>query len=382
MQEKRIYLVGAAVRDTLMGRAAGDKAYVAVGYAPADFAHLEQVEGTYPYFVREDGSTLTPAGPGESIEAVLLQQGLTIDAIAYEEQEERYVDPCNGREDIEKRILRHTSETFAQAPLNVLRLARLRATFGTGWNIHASTRVLIYGMREALTQLPPEQVWDEVQQVLALPDTHLFFETLFELGVLDAVFPSLFALTTFKEGTKYHREASLFAHVMMVLRELKHETPLLKLTALYHDIAKPYCFRTYGNGTHHGDPDKIAPRIDMAIPEAIKAQILFLSEMHTKLPKLPQMSIYHITDFFERFDKDEMLLEALIRFKRADDQGRFTDVPRPAIWDRAILKTFDAITAYDPAKWIASQAEKPDDKAIALHMHLHNVEVVKRTFFA
>ncbi|WP_345969363.1 polynucleotide adenylyltransferase [Sulfurimonas sp. HSL1-6] len=382
MQEKRIYLVGAAVRDALMGRGTGDRAYVAVGYSPADFAHLEQAEGAFPHYIREDGAMLTLAAPGESIEGKLLQRPLTIDAIAYDEQEASYVDPCNGREDTEKRILRHTSEAFADVPMNVLRLARLRATFGTGWNIHATTRVVVYRMHGALTQLQPEAVWAEVQKVLALPETHLFFETLFELGVLDAVFPSLFALTTFKEGTKYHREASLFAHVMMVLRELKHETPLLKLTALYHDIAKPYCFRTYGNGTHHGDPDKIAPRIDMAIPEQMKAQILFLSEMHTKLPKLPQMSIYHITDFFERFKSDETLLEALIRFKRADDQGRFTDVPRPAIWDRAILKTFDAITAYTPEKWIAAQAEKPDDKAIALHMHLHNVEVVKRTFFA
>jgi len=279
-------------------------------------------------------------------------------------------------------MLRHVSEAFSEDMVNVLRLAYFRAAFGTGWNIHATTRVAVYRMRDALGSLPPEQVWREVEKALALPDAHLFFETLFELGVLDVLFPSLFAMATFKEGTKYHREASLLAHVMMVLRELKNESMLLKLTALYHDVAKPFCFRTYGNGMRHGERDIIAPLIDMAFPEQMKERILFLSENHVKLPKLPQMSVYHIADFFESLNKDETLLEELIRFKRADDQGRFTDVPRPEICERALLKTFDAICAYNPRKWIASQPQTPDAKAVALHVHLQNIEIVKRTFFA
>jgi tRNA nucleotidyltransferase (CCA-adding enzyme) len=395
VQEKKIYLVGGAVRDALMGREVTDRDYVAVGYSPEDFAHLKQVGKDFPVFLREDGSELALARKsgvgyngfetetaGVSIEEDLARRDLTINAIAYDEQQDVYIDPYDGREDTEKRMLRHVSEAFAEDPMHVLRLARFRATFGTGWNIHATTRVLVYRMREELTHLQPEQVWKEVEKVLALQDAYLFFETLFELGVLDVIFPSLYEMTTFKEGTKYHREASLFAHVMMVLRELKNETALLKLTALYHDIAKPYCFRTYGNGTRHGDPDKIAPRIDMQIPAKMKDQVLFLSEKHDKLSKLPEMSVYHIADFFESFNKDETLLIALIRFKRADDQGRFTDVPRPEIWERALLKTFDAINAYRPEKWIESQTPTPDGKAIALHVHLHNIEVVKRTFFS
>jgi len=398
VQEKKIYLVGGAVRDALMNREVTERDYVAVGYTPEDFAHLKQVGMDFPVFFREDGSELAlarverKAGPGYNgfetetagvgIEADLMRRDLTINAIAYDEQADIYIDPYNGREDIEKRMLRHVSEAFVEDPMRVLRLARFRAAFGTGWNIHATTRVLVYRMREELTNLQPERVWKEVEKVLALPEAHLFFETLFELGVLDVVFPSIYELTTFKEGTKYHREASLFAHVMMVLRELKNETILLKLTALYHDIAKPYCFRTYGNGERHGDPEKIEPRIDMQIPAKMKERVLFLSEMHTKLPKLPEMSVYHIADFFERFNKDDTLLIELLRFKRADDQGRFTDVPRPEIWERALLKTFDAISVYSPKAWIDAQEKMPDGKAIALHVHLHNIEIVKRTFFA
>ncbi|WP_345984690.1 polynucleotide adenylyltransferase [Sulfurimonas sp. HSL-1656] len=389
MHEKKIYLVGTAVRDMLMGRAVTEKQYVAVGYAPEDFADLKQVEDAHPFFVRDDGSRLTLVeGPGldagneAGIEAALKRQDLTIDAVAYDEEEGVYIDPFNGREDIEKRMLRHTSDAFAEEPMRVLRLARLRATYGTGWNIHASTRVVVYGMRDALKQLRPERVWTEVEKVLALPECHLFFETLFELGVLDAVFPSVFAMTTFKEGTKYHREASLFAHVMMVLRELKNESVPLKLAALYHDIAKPGCFRTYGNGTRHGDPDKIEPLIDMQIPFDFKQRVLFISQMHVKLPKIQEMSVYHIADFFESLHNDKTLLWDLVRFKSADDRGRITDVPKPAVWEEAIFKTFEAISAYTPEAWIEAQPQTPDAKAIALHVHLHNIEIVKRTFFA
>lgn len=391
-------MVGGAVRDGLMGRQMTDRDYVAVGYAAKDFEHLKQVGRDFPVFLREDGSELALARlerknakgyngfevetAGVSIESDLMRRDLTINAIAYDEAEGVYVDPYHGREDIEKRMLRHVSEAFSEDPLRVLRLARFRATFGTGWNIHATTRVLVYGMRDELTYLQPDRVWKEVEKVLALPEAHLFFETLLELGVLDVVFPSIYTLVTFKEGTKYHRESSLFAHVMMVLSALRHESTTLKVTALYHDIAKPFCFRTYGNGKRHGDPDVIAPRIDMQIPAKMKSRVLFLSEMHVMLSKLPQMSVYHIADFFERFHKDETLLEELIRFKRADDQGRFTDVPRPTIWEQAIFKTFDAIKAYSPKGWIASQTPAPDGKTIALHVHLQNIEIVKRTFFA
>ena len=398
MQDKKIYLVGGAVRDALMGRKVTDRDYVAVGYSPEDFADLKRVGKDFPVFLREDGSELALARlerktgvgyngfetetAGVTLEADLMRRDLTINAIAYDEDEDVYIDPCNGREDIEKRMLRHVSEAFVEDPLRVLRLARFRATFGTGWNIHATTRVLVYKMREELTHLQPDRVWKEIEKVLALPEAHIFFETLFELGVLDVVFPSLYELTTFKEGTKYHREPSLFTHVMLVLRELKNETAVMKLAALYHDIAKPYCFRTYGNGARHGDLDKIEPRIDMQIPAKLKKRVLFLSANHVILPKLPQMSVYQIADFFESLNKDETLLVDLIRFKRADDQVRFTDAPRPEIWDRALLKTFDAIRDYSPQKWIESQSTPPDGKAIALHVHLHNIEVVKRTFFA
>lgn len=397
MQKKRIFLVGGAVRDRLMRSAVKDKDYVAVGYAPEDFAHLKQVGKDFPVFLQDDGSELalarkerkTSSGyngfetdvENVSLQEDLLRRDLTINAIAYDEYNDEYIDPYNGKEDIEKRILRHVSDAFSEDPLRVLRLARFRATFGLGWNIHASTRVLVYGMRNELTSLQPERVYKEIEKVMALKSAHIFFETLFELGVLDVLFPSIYAMTQFKEGTKYHREASLFAHIMMVLQELKGESMTLKVAALYHDSAKPYCFRTYGNGVRHGDPALIEPYIELLLPQKMLSRVLFISEMHVVLPKLQQMPVEDITLFFERFRGDESLLWDVVRFKSADDRGRMTDVQKPAIWEEAIFKTFSAICAYSPKAWIGEQKMPPSGQAIATHVHKQYVEIVKRNFF-
>ncbi|HHH72487.1 MAG TPA: polynucleotide adenylyltransferase, partial [Sulfuricurvum sp.] len=256
---------------------------------------------------------------------------------------------------------------------------RFRATFGAAWEIHPATRVLVYAMQEELGYLQPDRVWKGMQKVLVLPEAHLFFETLFELGVLGAIFPSLYTLTTLKEGNRYHREPSLFTHVMMVLKELKEESMLLKLTALYHDIAKPYCYRIHGDGREHTEPKLIEPRIDLQLPSKLKSSLLFLSEMHTKVAELPTMRTEQVAEFFECFNKNAAMMQALLRFTEANNNGRIADAPGPKIVYDAIWKTFEAISSYSPRQWIESQKEPPEGKNIAAHIHQHNIEVIKHT---
>ncbi len=395
--QKKIYLVGGAVRDSLIGKEIKDKDYVAVGYSADDFADLKQVGKDFPVFLTEDGSELALArverktGAGYNgfetdtanvtLKEDLMRRDLTINAMAYDEENDLYIDPFNGRDDINKKILRHTSDAFVEDPLRVLRLARFRATLGYEWNIHASTKVLVYRMREELKYLQSDRVWKEIEKVLKLENSHLFFETLFELGVLDVVFASIYALTTLKEGTQHHREASLFVHTMMVMQELKKESPLLKLTALYHDIAKPYCYRKYGNGASHESKDLVEPLIDMQIPVKLKSRMLFIIDNHTKISKLTQMRAAKVATFFESFKKDRALLLELLRFNEADNLGRITHYHKVPLENETILNTFDAIASYSPKSWIATQHNPPSGEAIAQHVHHYNIAAVERWFF-
>jgi tRNA nucleotidyltransferase (CCA-adding enzyme) len=393
---KKIYLVGGAVRDKLMGITLADKDFVAVGYTPEDFAHLERVGKDFPVFLQEDGSELALArverktssgynGFETDIQNVTLEQDLsrrdlTINSIAYDQQNNCYIDPYNGQKDIQNKILRHTTEAFCEDPLRVLRLARFRARFGYKWKIHPSTKILVGKMKNELSSLQPDRVYKEIDKVLALESSHIFFETLFELGVLDAIFPSIYKLTTIKEGSLHHMEASIFVHTMMVLENLKDESALLKLTALYHDIAKPYCYENYGNGAGHENKKLVEQFIDMQIPTKIKRDMLILIDNHSTIGKLHEMKAKKIATFFEKFRKKKDLMKMLIRFKEADNLGRITENPKTSLDKEKLLKTLDNIASYSPKAWIDSLDKKPNTEQIKQHIHKKNIEIVQNIF--
>ena len=75
-------------------------------------------------------------------------------------------------------------------------------------------------MKKELKFLEPNRIYQETITALSYKHSYLFFETLFELGVLEEIFPSIYAFTTLKEGSLYHLESSVFVHTMEVLKLL------------------------------------------------------------------------------------------------------------------------------------------------------------------
>jgi tRNA nucleotidyltransferase (CCA-adding enzyme) len=393
--KKNIYMVGGAVRDMLLGMPNYDKDYVAVGFKEEDFKHLKKVGKDFPVFLREDGSELALARlekkvatgyngfqmdtTNVALEDDLARRDLTINSMALDEESGDIIDPYNAQDDIDKKILRHTSVAFVEDPIRVLRLARFRAKLGYDWKIHPSTKVLVYKMREELESLQADRVYKELEKVFALHTTDIFYETLFELGVLDVIFPSIYELNTLKEGTTYHQEVNVFEHTMMVLRNLAYESPLLKLTALYHDIAKPYCYRNYGNSANHEKVDLVEPLIDIQIPTKLKNKMLFLIKYHIKIYLLDEMKPTKIATFFEEFKKDRDLLINLIEFADADNLGRITSEKKETLDKEKLLALFDDIANYSPKEWIESQ-EDVSSENIKQHIHKKNIEFVKKYF--
>lgn len=392
--EKKIYLVGGAVRDRLMGCEICDKDYVAVGFCADDFKSLISVGKDFPVFITENGDELALARverkvssgyngfivdtQNVTLENDLKRRDLTINSIAYDEKEDRIIDPLNGKKDIEKNILRHTSEAFIEDPIRVLRIARFRAKFGYDWKIHHSTKVLIYSMRDELKSLQKDRVYKEVDKVLGYENSDIFFETLFELGVLDIIFPSLYELTRLKEGSIYHKEDNVFIHTMMVLRNLKNSSKLLKTTALYHDIAKPYCYRKFGNSSGHDSIDIVKQFIDIQLPTKVQKRMLFLIQYHIKIAIILEMKPQKIATFFESFKKDKTLLEDLLYFYNADNEGRITNEEKEPLNKELILRIFDNISSFSPKKWIDGQENRPSGEAIKQFVHKTNISIVKK----
>ncbi|WDL74821.1 polynucleotide adenylyltransferase [Helicobacter winghamensis] len=397
---RKIYLVGGAVRDGLLKLPIKDKDYVAVGFSEEDFAHLPKVGKSFPVFLQKDGSQIALARRekktrhgynGFSIETQqvslyedLKRRDLTLNAIAFDETTQTYYDPFNGKKDLENKILRHISEAFCEDPLRVLRAARLRARLGMEWKIHQSTKVLIYKMRNELCYLEKNRVYKEVESALLEQNSFIFFESLFELGVLDVIFPSIYALTTLKEGNLHHLEASVFAHTMEVLKHTESQKNtkqclILKFAALYHDIAKPYCYRNFGNSQGHDDLKIIAPLLDIAIPNAIKKPMLLLIQNHIKIHLLPQMRLSKCVKFFDSYKKDSILLELQLDLLLADKQGRISQKFLDSNFldfKKTLLNTFNTLLNYSPKEWITQN--NPTPNAIKGQILKEKIRILKK----
>lgn len=396
------YLVGGAVRDRLLNQPSYDNDYVVINSTTQQMLDLgyTQIGRDFPIFLHPETqeehalaridrkisagyngfSTMT-----EDITLVedLSRRDISINSIAYDTTADTYIDPYNGLQDIENRILRHTSDAFKEDPVRVLRLARFKARYPE-FTIHPSTKALVYTMRDELMALQPDRVWKEVEKVLYTPNSYIFFDTLFELGVLDIIFPHLYKLTTLKEGNKSHLEASVFAHTMMVLRELSGQPIPLQLAGLFHDIAKPLTYRLYGNSAGHDS----APEVEQYLRETFPSmpafyfkQTLFLCNNHVRIYKLQEMKHSSIAKFLATYKQHNGrdLLIHQIMLGKADDAGRTTLKEVKIINADVILSAFDKIVEYSPAKWITENNITSTD-AIINHIHHTNINFVGEHF--
>jgi len=177
------------------------------------------------------------------------RRDLTINSIAMESDIpnspdgiRQYIDPYNGRADIQAKILRHTSDAFSEDPVRVLRIARFRARLGPEWTVAAETKVLIYNIAKSggLDELTPERIWKEMSQALLEPFPRLFFDTLLECDALYAVFPEIYKLLTALESHRWHPEGNAYKHTMLCLTqaaEFKMDLEAM-FAVLVHDFGK------------------------------------------------------------------------------------------------------------------------------------------------
>jgi tRNA nucleotidyltransferase (CCA-adding enzyme) len=208
----KIFEVGGAIRDELLGLPVKDRDYVVVGATPEDMIELgyRPIGRDFPVFLhpetheeyalaRTERKTARGyhgfefhAAPDVTLEDDLARRDLTINAIARDE-EGLLVDPYNGAEDLTAGILRHVGPAFAEDPVRILRLARFAARFG--FDIAPETLDLAREMVRSgeADALVPERVWQEFSKGLMEERPSVMFEVLQETGALQKIAPELSA---------------------------------------------------------------------------------------------------------------------------------------------------------------------------------------------
>ena len=257
-----IYMVGGAVRDTLLGLPVKDRDWVVTGVTPDEMLALgyRQVGRDFPVFLHPEtheeyalarterktaaGYTgfVVHAEPDVSLEEDLLRRDLTINAIA-QASDGRLIDPFGGADDIQRCVLRHVSDAFSEDPLRLLRVARFAARFAAlGFKVADDTLLLMRKIvvDDEAQSLVPERVWIETLRALGEQQPACYFDVLRQCGALEVIFPELDRLFGVPQTEKHHPEIDTGVHVMMALEravELSADTRV-RFAVLMHDLGK------------------------------------------------------------------------------------------------------------------------------------------------
>ncbi len=180
-----------------------------------------------------------------SFEEACSRRDFTINAVLKDPLTGEIVDPFNGRSDIERKVIRHVStETFAEDSLRVLRAAQFAARLE--FDIAPETVELCKSID--VTDLPKERIWGELEKLLLKSRRpSIGLKWLYELGVVDQIFPELKSLVGVPQEAEWHPEGNVDVHTLMVAdeaRKLIDDLPYerkvaVMLGAVAHDFGKP-----------------------------------------------------------------------------------------------------------------------------------------------
>jgi tRNA nucleotidyltransferase (CCA-adding enzyme) len=183
--------------------------------------------------------------PDMSFEEACSRRDFTINAILKDPLTDEVVDPFHGGEDIDKKVLRHVSaETFPEDSLRVLRAAQFAARME--FDIAPETVAICKTID--VTDLPKERIWGELEKLLLRSQQpSIGLRWLYDLGVVDQIFPELKSLVGVRQEPEWHPEGDVDVHTLMVVdeaRKLIDRLPYEKkvavmLGALAHDFGKP-----------------------------------------------------------------------------------------------------------------------------------------------
>jgi len=213
MAAMKIYHVGGAVRDQLLGLEVQDTDWVVVGATPEQMIALGYIPvgKDFPVFLhpktheeyalarteRKTGAGYTGfdcfASPEVTLEEDLKRRDLTINAMALSTTGQ-LIDPYHGQHDLQERVLRHVSDAFTEDPLRVLRVARFAARFADmDFHIADETLALMKQIAASgeLQTLTAERVWQELARALASDTPAVFFNTLRSVDALQPLMPSI-----------------------------------------------------------------------------------------------------------------------------------------------------------------------------------------------
>lgn len=202
---------------------------------------------------RVDGKYEDSRHPSEvtftrSLKEDLLRRDFTMNAMAYNE-EEGLVDIFGGMQDLENKRIRcvgNASARFGEDALRILRAVRFAAQLG--FDIDKETQVAIQELSPTLANISAERIQVELIKMLTSSNPGMLKKA-YELGITKVILPEFDAMMQTEQENPHH-QYSVGEHTLKSMEAIQPDK-VLRMTMLFHDIAKPLMKTMDQNGVAH-----------------------------------------------------------------------------------------------------------------------------------
>jgi tRNA nucleotidyltransferase (CCA-adding enzyme) len=434
----KVYLVGGAVRDALMGRAVIDRDWCVVGSSPQamldagyisvgkDFPVFLHPQSKEEYALARTERKTAPgyhgfemhAAPDVTLEQDLARRDITINSIALSAEfirargqfgiknslsqsaeagfepgwQQQVIDPFGGLQDIHDQLLRHTSPAFAEDPVRILRVARFAARYA-GFSVAKPTMDVMRRMVAAgeVNALVAERVWQEIAKGLMEEKPSRMFQVLRQCGALEVLLPEVNRLWGVPQPTLHHPEIDTGVHLMMVLdMAAQLRAPLaVRFACLMHDL---------GKGT---TPADILPRhinhegrsVDLLLPicERLRVPVeckelaVVVAKEHGNIHRSGELDAKAVLRLLERCDaiRKPQRFAQVLQACECDARGRLGKQEEAYPQARRLQRALEAALAVPTASIAAAaQAQGQQAEQIGQAIAAERVKALSRTLLA
>ncbi len=270
LKKGKIYEVGGAVRDRIMGRdiSVKDRDYLVCGISYPDLSKLLKEFGQvdlvgrsfgvikFTQSVKKKKCTFDVAlprreystgvghkdfsvtfDPNLNITDDLLRRDFTINAMAISLENDELIDPYGGRVDLQNKMLRMVSaDSFTEDPLRMLRAVQFAARFE--FEIEPETLAALKQHADLITTVSSERIADEFNKLLCRADRpSIGFKYMHETGLMKHIIPEVEEMVGIDQPGGFHKY-DVFEHTLETI-DAAPKILHVRLAALFHDIAKP-----------------------------------------------------------------------------------------------------------------------------------------------